>query len=346
MATQTPAAPADVIEPPGGVLDPETSSADDYDDSDSAIGSDDSRSSLQSLTSSITNYVYKNGRRYAAFREGRYPLPNDEMECDRNDFLQHIYGMLFGGRLIFAPISDSPRRILDIGTGTGIWAMNVADAYPSAEVKGTDLSPIQPTWVPPNLSFEIDDAESTWTFKRKFDLIHFQNMNGAISNWKKLFKQIYDNLEPGGFIECKECEVQARSDDDSIPKSSALRIWEEKCMQACATLGMPMDAPLYVKKMIEEAGFVDVVERLYKLPMNTWPKDPEYKEIGRYQFAQYMDALKPYALGLLVEVLGWTVEEMEVFLVGVRQDIANRNYHGYHVVHVITGRKPFDHEKT
>lgn len=37
------------------------------------------RSSLQSLTSSITNYVYKNGRRYAASKSGAYRLPNDEV---------------------------------------------------------------------------------------------------------------------------------------------------------------------------------------------------------------------------------------------------------------------------
>lgn len=35
--------------------------------------------------------------------------------------------------------------MLDLGTGTGIWAIDFADEYPSANVIGTDLSPIQPT---------------------------------------------------------------------------------------------------------------------------------------------------------------------------------------------------------
>lgn len=33
---------------------------------------------------------------------------------------------------------------LDIGTGTGIWAIDFADEHPETTVIGTDLSPIQP----------------------------------------------------------------------------------------------------------------------------------------------------------------------------------------------------------
>lgn len=33
--------------------------------------------------------------------------------------------------------------VIDIGTGTGIWAIDFADEHPESEVIGTDLSPIQ-----------------------------------------------------------------------------------------------------------------------------------------------------------------------------------------------------------
>lgn len=36
--------------------------------------------------------------------------------------------------------------MLDIGTGTGLWAIEMADLFPNATVIGTDLSPVQPNW--------------------------------------------------------------------------------------------------------------------------------------------------------------------------------------------------------
>jgi methylase of polypeptide subunit release factors len=48
------------------------------------------------------------------------------------------------GKLYLAPI-EAPSKVLDIGTGTGIWAMDFGDEFPEAEVIGTDISPIQPS---------------------------------------------------------------------------------------------------------------------------------------------------------------------------------------------------------
>lgn len=60
------------------------------------------------------------------------------------DIEHHMFGLIFG-QLHLAPL-NSPQKILDLGTGTGLWAMDAADKYPSAEVIGTDLSPTQPKW--------------------------------------------------------------------------------------------------------------------------------------------------------------------------------------------------------
>lgn len=51
--------------------------------------------------------------------------------------------LMFDERLICAPIV-SPSRILDIATGTGIWAIEYATENPDATIIGTDLSLISP----------------------------------------------------------------------------------------------------------------------------------------------------------------------------------------------------------
>ena len=76
--------------------------------------------------SSVMHYTYENGCRYHAFGRGEYTLPNDEKEQDRLDLYHHIWSMLLGGELYMAPL-ENPQRILDIGTGTGIWAIDIAE---------------------------------------------------------------------------------------------------------------------------------------------------------------------------------------------------------------------------
>jgi len=80
------------------------------------------------------------------------------------------------GKLFHAPVAN-PRQVLDVGTGTGIWAIDVADHFRSATVTGVDLSPTQPQHVPPNCKFQIDDASKEWTFRKNhFDFIHIRHL--------------------------------------------------------------------------------------------------------------------------------------------------------------------------
>jgi hypothetical protein len=80
-------------------------------------------SASSSLASSVRNYMFENGRRYHRFREGVYNFPNDETEQDREDMKHAMVVNLCGGQLHFAPIGENPQNILDMGTGTGIWAI-------------------------------------------------------------------------------------------------------------------------------------------------------------------------------------------------------------------------------
>jgi ubiquinone/menaquinone biosynthesis C-methylase UbiE len=79
---------------------------------------------------------------------------------DRNDFQHCKFTLLMDNQFHLAPINPHPQRILDLGTGSGIWAIDMAEKYVSASVIGVDTAAVQPNMVPPNLQFEIDDVES------------------------------------------------------------------------------------------------------------------------------------------------------------------------------------------
>ncbi|EKJ73108.1 hypothetical protein FPSE_06721 [Fusarium pseudograminearum CS3096] len=192
-------------------------------------------------------------------RSQGYVLPNDETENDRLGF--------------------SPRRVLDAGTGTGVWAMDYAEDNPEAQVVGIDLSPTQPDFVPPNLTFYIDDIEDQWTFSYKFDMIYARMMTGSIRDWPKFIQQSYDNLESGGWLELSDILMQLHSDDDTIPEGCAAAKWGDLMLEAADKFGAPLDSCLRYKQQLLDAGFVDVVETIYKWPSNPWPRDPKFKEM-------------------------------------------------------------------
>jgi hypothetical protein len=95
------------------------------------LHTDDERHSQTSETSSATSsifaYTYENGRRYHAYREGQYLQPNDEKEQERLDMVHHWYRLTLRGALFRAPIVKNPQKVLDIGTGTGIWAIEFGE---------------------------------------------------------------------------------------------------------------------------------------------------------------------------------------------------------------------------
>ncbi|OAX77098.1 hypothetical protein ACJ72_08607, partial [Emergomyces africanus] len=92
-------------------------------DLDSAFG--DTNSTTASLTSSILRYQYENGRRYHAYRAGSYLMPNDEQANDHLDICHRMLTLAMDNKLHLAPIGTNPQRILDIGTGTGLWAVEI-----------------------------------------------------------------------------------------------------------------------------------------------------------------------------------------------------------------------------
>lgn len=97
---------------------------------------------------------------------------------------------------------------------------------------------------------------------------------------------------------------------------------------------------------MRDAGYVDIHERVDKIPLNSWPKDPYLKHIGRLWEANWLEGLSAFSYKAFgPEGLGWTQNELEVFLVDVRKCIKDRNVHAYQKMYVVYGRRPSEEEE-
>ncbi|KAK2001717.1 methyltransferase domain-containing protein [Colletotrichum falcatum] len=293
-----------------------------------------------SLTPSVTDFVYRDGRSFHRFREGRYPFPNDAPE-QRRELMKHDAMMLLRGtRLHYAPLR-SPQRILDVGTGVGAWVEEMGDKYPEAAVIGLDLSPIQFLMQPPNVTFVIDDAEDEWNEPPgSLDFVRLGNMAPSIRDWPRLFRSAYTSLRPGGWIELHEFRWAYGCDDGTMPADYAPAHMVELLAGALRHAGLDMHAAERNPERLRDAGFVDIRHAVNKVPVGPWPGDDTEKLIGMLAHDVIHEGLEAITLRPFVDVLKWSRGEVASFLDEVRRDLGNPLVHSYVYFHVLFGQKP------
>ena len=158
-----------------------------------------------------------------------------------------------------------------------------ADEFPNAEVTGTDITPIQPSWVPPNCKFVIEDCNKEWTFNdNTFDFIHCRMMFGVIQDWEDFFRQAYRTSKPDGWVESFVSCTTFMCDDDTLKENSASAQWAPIFNAGGKKLGRTFEVyenDLQQKGM-EKAGFVDITVKEFYIPIGVWHKDKVEAEKG------------------------------------------------------------------
>ncbi|SPJ79179.1 related to methyltransferase [Fusarium torulosum] len=320
-------------------------------ESGSDISAESDTESTASITSSIFEHRYFQGR----------AAPNDEEQLEALDLIHHWLTLMLDDKLFLAPIGDNPQNILDIGTGTGIWAINMADEFPSAKVVATDITPSQPNFVPPNLEFQIDDAQQEWTFESEsFDFIHIRYLQGSIDDWDKLYSQVYKCLKPGGWFQHIEPDLQMTSqspdvnvDDEQYTSplvqhvqtlrmdSSIYTRWANIFNEVGQKIGRTFDfSNRKLEKLAKTAGFNKVTLQTHKIPVGHWPKDKKKKELGTFVGLSFSQALDGFIKLPLCEILGWSPEEMQLFAAEMRKVLMNPKTQTVGHVFSVYGQKP------
>ena len=149
-------------------------------------------------------------RRY--LEDSTYHLPKDAEEDLRLNFQHHVLFHAIGNHYV-APLSPPLPLILDVGTGTGIWANEMARLFPGALVVGVDLSNDsfqEPTQ--PNCLLRLGNVLTGLPFPDEFfSYTHQRLLVAGIStkNWPRVVGELVRVTQRNGWVELVEASSLA-----------------------------------------------------------------------------------------------------------------------------------------
>src|SRR5579871_6092935 len=136
-----------------------------------------------------------------------YLLPKDQQEDQRLHFQHYALHHAFGNHYL-APLSPQTRTILDVGCGTGIWAIDMAHQFPQAQIVGIDITLTSlPAVLPETCVFCRADVLQGLPFAdQQFSFTHQRLMVLAIpaGQWSPLVRELVRVTRAQGWLELLE----------------------------------------------------------------------------------------------------------------------------------------------
>ncbi|CAA7262004.1 unnamed protein product [Cyclocybe aegerita] len=277
----------------------------------------DASSALVELQSDEFPYYFseRDGRLYHS-SSSPYPLPVDTPEQERHRLLHNILHQFLGAHYV-GPVPeilafDQGRRkmTLDVCTGTGIWAMEMAREFPWVHFRGFDIVPIATRYPSNNVQFELDDVNTQYRWDNgTFDVVHARDITLAVRDYHAVLDEVARVLRPGGlFVSC-EWDPYTAFDPAS---NRNLAMHAPACCRFFDAVNDALDScrglrpiPELITSILESKGcFTAISPRKLYIPIGAWRADPALRTIGvdcRRAHQRYADSIKP----LLIEA-GWT----------------------------------------
>lgn len=137
------------------------------------------------------------------------------------------------------------------------------------------------------------------------------------------------HLKPGAWVEFQAIIGVLGCDDESIPEDSYLRTFSATMESGSTQFGASLTDPLRWKEWFEDRGYCNVTQRIFKLPFNPWAADPRLKLLGAWEMENLLGGLEAMVSRMFQKGLGWTSDEVAVFLAHLKKEIMNPAMHGY-----------------
>ena len=195
-----------------------------------------------------------------------YLFPRHPGEADRLDLQHHALREALG-RNHLAPVGPLG-RVLDVGTGTGRWGIEICWEHPEALVVGLDLVPGRAEHpsgyrhvrgnVLQGLPFQSDT----------FDFVHQRFLVSGIpvGEWPRVVRELIRVTRPGGWVELGEPTMGSRR------IGSATERLQRMLLEIAGSLGLDAGNVVFgsVDRYLREAGLEAVTRREFEVPVGEW----------------------------------------------------------------------------
>ncbi len=254
---------------------------------------------------------------------------------NRLDFQHYLFRAALRGN--YAVPLVAPRRVLDVGTGTGRWAREMAQLFPQARVIGLDISPppadsrpdalAEP--LPPNYTFEPGNVLEGLPFPDgSFDLTHMRLLVSAIPHdrWQLVVSELVRVTTSGGWVE----SVEPTLPTDGGPVAERLMDW---IRAISAQRGVDITDATRVGERMTAAGLTRVTTRTIQIPCGAWGG-----RVGNMMVTDYFAGVR--AVGGVIVARGLaSQEQFDQTLEQALKDINSSRYQCYMPIHIAMGQR-------
>lgn len=243
-----------------------------------------------------------------------YALPKDVGESNRLDLQHYIVRYALRSNYL-APLGTGagqvvPREILDVGTGTGHWARELAVTFPQANVVGTDIVP-PPVDVQSEQSLLPDQRPANYTFvpgnvleglpfnDASFDFTHMRLLYAGIPKvqWPSVVADLVRVTRPGGWVELLEGGLWEHDPRRPAPATDQVNAW---VTQIWASRKLDIDVATRLGSMLFDAGLAQV--HFFRIPIPVGLQSGELGALAKLMETNSIAALK--GVGALVVPTG------------------------------------------
>jgi hypothetical protein len=145
---------------------------------------------------------------------------------------------------------------------------------------------------------------------------------------KAVFKQAFDSLEPGGWLELRD-PIMPFHFLTPPPEGCALKEWNENIITATTRIGRRWTNAIYYTEWLQDLGFTNVHEQREFIGLSPWMKGSRNKHLAMLLGHDMSNALESMSMALFTRVLGWSREKVLDIVERARKDMLDTNLHAY-----------------